>query len=118
MSSSTAAFKIASFLKALRCRSAGKPRLLPVRHSPSVSLLRKLAIKLSILTLCDTNVKRYYAGLESLSRRLSYFHALPIELYLSDALLSLRAFLGFFEFRVELDLAARKLNFPLPWLVP
>jgi hypothetical protein len=68
--------------------------------------------------LCDTNVKRYYAGSESLSLRLSYFHALIRKLYPADALLSLRAFLRFFEFRVKLDLAACKLNFPLPWLVP
>jgi len=55
LSSATAAFRIASFLKALRCKSAGKRRLVPDRHSLSVPASRKLAI-----TVPDTTVTRYY----------------------------------------------------------
>jgi hypothetical protein len=50
-----AAFKMASFLNALRCRSAGRCRLLPDCHSLLVSVSRKLAI-----TLQYTNALRYY----------------------------------------------------------
>src|ERR1700687_765818 len=55
LSSVTAAFKIASFLNALRCKSAGRRRLLPDCHSLSVSLSRKLAIIRHY-----TNAVRYY----------------------------------------------------------
>jgi len=51
---------MASFLNALRCKSAGRRRFLPDCHSRSVSSSRKLAIIPSILLPPDTTLTRYY----------------------------------------------------------
>jgi len=55
LSKEIAAFSIASFLNALKCKSAGIRRLVPDRQSFSVSLSPKLAI-----IGYDTNAIQYY----------------------------------------------------------
>ena len=78
LSSPTAAFKMASFLNALRCRSTGRRRLLPECHSLSVSLSPKLTIIRLILTRRGTTVKRYYGDGSTLPKAKGTAEAAPV----------------------------------------